>query len=109
MARSPANRDRPVATESYDYIVVGGGSAGCVIATRLVESGACVLLLEAGGRDRNPFVHIPAGYPRLVSARHRWLYETEPQPEAAGRRIAVPQGRMLGGSSSINGMVYIRG
>ncbi len=59
--------------------------------------------------DRNPLVHIPAGYPRLISARHRWLYEAEPQAEAAGRRIAVPQGRMLGGSSSINGMVYIRG
>jgi len=98
-----------VATESYDYVVVGAGSAGCVIATRLVESGARVLLLEAGPGDWHPLIRIPGGYAKLAPGRYRWAYETEPQPETSNRRIPIPQGRVLGGSGSVNAMVYIRG
>jgi choline dehydrogenase len=96
---------------SFDYVIVGGGSAGCVLANRLSESGAYrVLLLEAGGRDRNPWIHIPIGYAKLFKNKKlNWLYESEPEPELLGRRIIQPRGKVLGGSSSINGLVYIRG
>ncbi|HEV2549498.1 MAG TPA: choline dehydrogenase [Stellaceae bacterium] len=96
---------------SFDYVIVGGGSAGCVLANRLSESGAYrVLLLEAGGRDRNPWIHIPIGYAKLFKNKKlNWLYESEPEPELLGRRIMQPRGKVLGGSSSINGLVYIRG
>jgi choline dehydrogenase len=95
----------------FDYIVVGAGSAGCVLANRLTGSGRYrVLLLEAGGPDLNPWIHIPLGYGKLfVDPSVNWLYQTEPQPELNGRRIAQPRGKVLGGSSSINGLVYIRG
>ncbi|HXZ01130.1 MAG TPA: choline dehydrogenase [Stellaceae bacterium] len=96
---------------SFDYIIVGAGSAGCVLANRLSASGRHrVLLLEAGGEDRNPWIHIPIGYGKLFkNAKVNWLYESEPEPELNGRRILQPRGKVLGGSSSINGLVYIRG
>ncbi|MGO9989482.1 MAG: GMC family oxidoreductase [Steroidobacteraceae bacterium] len=95
----------------YDYIIVGAGSAGCVLANRLSANGAGrVLLLEAGGKDSSPFIHMPAGLARLVDdARVDWRYYTEPEPELNGRRLYWPRGRVLGGSSSINAMCYTRG
>ncbi len=95
----------------YDYIIVGAGSAGCVLANRLSESGKHrVLLLEAGGRDRNIWIHIPIGFGRTFFDRNiNWLFETEPQRHMGGRRIGAPRGRVLGGSSAINGLLYIRG
>jgi choline dehydrogenase len=95
----------------YDYIIVGAGSAGCVLANRLSAQPAVrVLLLEAGGADSNPFIHMPAGLPRLVeNARINWQYYTEPEPELCGRALYWPRGRVLGGSSSINAMCYTRG
>src|SRR5712692_6057795 len=96
---------------TFDYVIVGGGSAGCVLANRLSASGTQrVLLLEAGGEDRNPWIHIPLGYGKLFkNAKVNWLYESEPEPELNGRRIIQPRGKVLGGSSSINGCIYIRG
>jgi choline dehydrogenase len=98
-------------SESFDYIVVGAGSAGCVLANRLTASGRHrVLLLEAGGRDRNVWIHIPLGYGKLFNdARVNWLYSTEPEPDMGNRRLIQPRGKVLGGSSSINGLLYIRG
>ena len=95
----------------YDFIVTGAGSAGCVVASRLAESGRYrVLLLEAGPPDKNPWIHIPLGYAKTyVDPRVNWKFETEPQPQMANRRLYLPRGKTLGGSSSINGMVYIRG
>ena len=98
-------------SETYDFIVVGAGSAGCVLANRLTESGRHrLLLLEAGPPDRNPWLHIPLGYGRLfTNTRYNWCYQTEPQPECHGRNVIAPRGKVLGGSSSINGLIYIRG
>ena len=99
------------ADDTYDYIVTGAGSAGCVVAARLSESGRYrVLLLEAGGEDRYPWIHVPMGYGRLFSnPRVNWMYESEPEPELEGRSMYQPRGKVLGGTSSINGMVYMRG
>lgn len=94
---------------TYDYVVVGGGSAGCVITHRLVRAGHSVLMLEAGPKDDSMFVQMPATFVRVIGTDRSWVYETEPQPGAAGRKMGVPQGRMLGGGSSLNAMVYIRG
>ncbi|MCH9670670.1 MAG: GMC family oxidoreductase N-terminal domain-containing protein [Gammaproteobacteria bacterium] len=95
----------------FDYIIVGAGSAGCVLANRLTErDDVTVLLLEAGGRDLHPLIHIPAGFMKtLTNRRVNWCYETEPEEHANGRRIFFPRGKVLGGSSSINGHLYIRG
>ena len=95
----------------FDYIIVGAGSAGCVLANRLTADGrTTVLLLEAGPRDTDPWIHIPLGYGKLFARRDvNWAYESEPEPQLNGRRIFTPRGKVLGGSSSINGLVYIRG
>jgi choline dehydrogenase len=95
----------------FDFIVTGAGSAGCVLAARLSESGQYrVLLLEAGGRDRNPWIHIPIGYAKLFThKRLNWRFESEPEPELNNRRMYQPRGKVLGGTSSINGMIYMRG
>ncbi|HLH91948.1 MAG TPA: choline dehydrogenase [Xanthobacteraceae bacterium] len=100
-----------VQTESFDYVIVGAGSAGCVLANRLTADGRHrVLLIEAGGHDRYFWVHVPLGYGKLFNdARVNWLYTTEPEPELDNRRIIQPRGKLLGGSSSINGLLYIRG
>jgi choline dehydrogenase len=97
--------------EHYDHLVVGAGSAGCVLANRLsADPGRRVLLLEAGPRDTHPWIHIPLGYGKLFADnRVNWAYESEPEPTLGGRRVFTPRGKVLGGSSSINGLVYIRG
>jgi 4-pyridoxate dehydrogenase len=97
--------------KSYDYVIVGGGSAGCVLANRLSEDGvARVLLIEAGGRDLHPFIHIPLGMGKMHERdMFNWGYATEPEPNLNGRRIDAMRGKVLGGSSSINVMAYTRG
>jgi len=94
----------------YDYVIVGAGSAGCVLANRLSADPAVrVLLLEAGGRDTDPFIHMPAGFGRLQKPSVNWCFRTAPQKHLDNREIWYPQGKTLGGSSSINAMIYIRG
>ena len=106
----PADK-KPESSEVYDYIIVGAGSAGCVLANRLTASGRHrVLLLEAGGPDKNFWIHIPLGYGKLFkNSAVNWMYQTEPEAEMNNRRIFQPRGKVLGGSSSINGLVYLRG
>ncbi len=96
---------------TFDYIVTGAGSAGCCVAARLSEGGRYrVLLLEAGDRDRYWWIHVPVGYSRLfANPRVNWMFESEPEPELEGRTMYQPRGKVLGGTSSINGMVYMRG
>lgn len=96
---------------TFDYIVVGSGSSGAVVASRLAENPKnTVLLLEAGGRDRNPWIHVPVGYYKtMYNPNTSWNYETEPEEGVGGRSIPWPRGKTLGGSSSINGLLYVRG
>ena len=102
--------NRPGA-ETFDFIIVGAGSAGCVLANRLsARPNATVLLLEAGGRDRHPYIHIPAAFIKtFTDPRFNWCFETEPVPGAGNRSIFFPRGKVLGGSSSISGHLYVRG
>ncbi|WP_079253581.1 GMC family oxidoreductase [Endozoicomonas arenosclerae] len=97
--------------QQFDFIVVGGGSAGCVLANRLSACGRFqVLLVEAGGKDSNPMIHLPLGFTQAMSIPSlNWGYSTEPEKELAQRRISWPRGKVLGGCSAINGMIYIRG
>jgi hypothetical protein len=103
----PANNDMT----QFDYIIVGAGSAGSVLADRLSADGRLkILVLEAGGKDSNPFLHIPAGYVKtLVDPKVLWQFRSAPSVGTGGREIALPQGRAYGGSSSLNGLVYNRG
>ena len=97
--------------EVFDFIIAGAGSAGCVLANRLTASGRYhVLLLEAGPSNWHPWLHIPLGFGKLFTdRRYNWCYATEPQPECHNRNVIAPRGKVLGGSSSINGLIYIRG
>jgi choline dehydrogenase len=103
---SPSN-DMP----EFDYIIVGAGSAGCVLANRLSADGRhSVLLLEAGPKDTNIWIHVPIGYAKLFKEKSvNWMYQTEPEPGLGGRQVFQPRGKVLGGSSSINGLLYVRG
>ena len=94
-----------------DYVIIGAGSAGCVLANRLSEDPKVrVLLIEAGGRDWSPYIHVPAGFMKLLDhPTLTWGYHAEPDPGTAGRAILYPRGKVLGGSSSINGLIYVRG
>jgi choline dehydrogenase len=100
-----------MALKHYDYLIIGAGSAGCVLANRLSENGKySVCLIEAGPRDRNPWIHIPIGYGKTMFHKTlNWRFYTDPDEHMLGRRIYWPRGRTLGGSSSINGLIYIRG
>jgi choline dehydrogenase-like flavoprotein len=93
-----------------DYVIVGAGSAGCVLANRLTDDPTTrVILIEAGGRDWNPLIHIPVGYMKLLDHKQlTWRFKAEADYGTNGRAIAYPRGRVLGGSSSINGLIYIR-
>lgn len=94
-----------------DYIIIGAGSAGCVLVNRLSANGRYrVLVLEAGPADTNPWIHVPLGYGKLFATPSvNWMYQSEPEPELGGRRVFSPRGKVLGGSSSINGLVHVRG
>jgi len=97
-------------TQTFDYVVIGGGTAGALITNRLSQDGSSVCLVEAGPRDLNPLIHIPAGYIKNVYSKTlTWNFEAEPGQGTDGRRFSLPQGRVLGGSSSINGLNYNRG
>lgn len=98
-------------TRPTDFVIIGGGSAGCVLAARLTEDPAVsVTLIEAGGEDRNPLIHIPAGYIRtMVNPAINWMFASDPEPGTGNRAIAFPRGKVLGGSSAINAMLYVRG
>tara|TARA_Y100001960_G_scaffold88329_1_gene94650 strand:- start:954 stop:1421 length:468 start_codon:yes stop_codon:yes gene_type:complete len=94
-----------------DYVIIAGGSVGCVLAARLSEDPKMsVVLIEAGGEDRNPLIHIPVGYIKtMVNPTMNCMFESEPEATSGNRRIKIPRGKVLGGSSAINAMLYVRG
>src|SRR6201993_815575 len=99
-----------VVSKSFDYVVIGAGSAGCAVAGRLAEDpAASVLLVEAGGSNRKLEVKAPLAFAKQFHTKLDWDYWTEPEPHLYGRRVYSPRGKMLGGSSSMNAMIYIRG
>jgi 4-pyridoxate dehydrogenase len=104
-------QDMTAKREVCDYVIVGAGSAGCTLAHRLTQDRDIrVVLLEAGGWDRDPMLHIPLAWGRnVLRCKHDWMYATEPSATMAGRRIPIYRGRVIGGSSSINAMAYVRG
>ncbi len=112
-SRAPSNAtsNRSSDTLEFDYVIVGAGSAGCVLANRLSADGRnTVLLLEAGPKDTNLWIHVPLGYGKLFKEKTvNWMYQTEPEPGLDGRSVFQPRGKVLGGSSSINGLLYVRG
>jgi len=109
--KAPSAAHGSAETPEFDYIIVGAGSAGCVLANRLSADGRhSVLLLEAGPKDTNVWIHVPLGYGRLFKEKTvNWMYQTEPEPGLDGRTVLQPPGKVLGGSSSINGLLYVRG
>ena len=99
-----------MAKSTYDYIIVGGGSSGCVLAARLTEnSDTNVLLVEAGRSDNHPYIHMPIGFAKLTAGRYTWGFKTAPQIHANNRELPFAQGRVLGGGSSINAEIFTRG
>jgi choline dehydrogenase len=108
---APSRAGKATGEAEFDYIIVGAGSAGCVLANRLSADGRhSVLLLEAGPKDTNIWIHVPLGYGRLFKEKSvNWMYQTEPEPGLNGRQVFQPRGKVLGGSSSINGLLYVRG
>ena len=109
--KTPSAIGRSAEVLEFDYLVVGAGSAGCVLANRLSADGKhSVLLLEAGPKDTNLWIHVPLGYGKLFKEKTvNWMYQTEPEPGLNGRQVFQPRGKVLGGSSSINGLLYVRG
>ena len=96
--------------KSYDYIIIGGGSSGCVLANRLSENpDNSVLLLEAGAKDSHPYIHIPGGYAKNHKSTRDWGFYTEEQSHVNNRKIYLPRGKVMGGCSSTNAMAYVRG
>ncbi|MDB2388471.1 GMC family oxidoreductase N-terminal domain-containing protein, partial [Alphaproteobacteria bacterium] len=94
----------------FDYIIIGGGSSGSILTNRLSSNGSTVCLIEAGPKDTDPYIHIPAGYIKnIFSKKLTWNFFSEPSPHTNHRSFSLPQGRVLGGSSSINGLNYVRG
>ena len=96
-------------SRAFDYVVIGSGSGGSVVARRLVDAGATVALVEAGGPDSDPAIHDPGRWPELAGSAQDWALFTDPQGACYGRRLRWPRGRVLGGTSTMNGLAYIRG